>query len=275
MADAFQELTESAARDLGHAVVRWLPAGVLVADAAGLARELNLVNLARRVKPAPQAEWPELIRDFLAVALAAPQGFGTLADNADRLRPRLGLAFPDDSPSAPFARPVPGTDLVVNLVVDAERHMTYATAADVAGAGGTPGEWVNLALDNLLAATPADWLAVVHADTGVVAGNAGDGYDAARALVLHRLVPGAAGHFVAVPSRDWLFALPASAAALDHLGVVHAAARDTFAADPYPVSPRVYWVDGAGAWEALDLDASASGGVRFAPSPRLLAAVGA
>ena len=121
--------------------------------------------------------------------------------------------------------------------------MCYVTAADIAASGRPASDWLELAARNLAAATEPGWLSAIQPDLPVLAGNAGDGYDAARALILDRLTrPTEAGHFVAVPARDWLFALPATPDALERLGVLAAAAVATHRSDPYPVSPKVYWV---------------------------------
>ena len=275
MADRFQELVEAAARDAGFRVEHWLPAGVLVSDASGAAQELHLVHLARRLKSLPDSEWEATTHDFLSVLLSARGELGPLESHAAELRPRLGPAYPPGGAAAPFAEPLPGTSLVRNLVVDAPRSMCYVTTADIDASGRPAGHWLERAARNLAAATAPDWLSPVQPDLPVLAGNAGDGYDAARALILDRLTtPTAAGHFVAVPARDWLFALAATPEALDQLGVLAAAAEATFKSDPYPIAPGVFWVRALEGWEPLDL-APADGGVRFDPPPHLLAAVGA
>ena len=275
MADRFQELVESATRDAGFRVERWLPAGVLVTDAAGSAQELNLVHLARRLKNLPDEEWEAAAHDFLGVLLRATTTLGPLESHAEQLRLRLGPAYPPGGAGTPFAQPLPGTGLVRNLVVDSPRHMCYVTAADIEASGKSASEWLELAARNLAATTEPGWLGPIQPDLPVLAGNAGDGYDAARALVLDRLTrPTEAGHFIAVPARDWLFALPATPEALDRLGVLAAAAAATYRNDPYPVSPKVYWVRPIEGWETLDL-APASEGVAFDPPEHLLKAIGA
>ena len=275
--DLFRAAVEAAAAAVGRPVARWHPAGVVVAGPAGGEEAVNLVHLARRAKAAPEADWPALAEDFLRVVLAADTGVvPALADAAGRLRVRVGRPFPA---GAAWQEPIPGTDLAVSLVVDGDRHMTYVTAGDIARSGRPADDWTRVAAANLRAATPAGWLGAVHAESGIAAGNAGDGYDAARAAVLAAVAPaGPAGYFVAVPARDWVFALAVTPAAVPHLGVLHAAAGRSFAADPYPISPRVYWVRPGGSerpwggWEVVTL-AEAAGGVRLDPSAELAAAL--
>ncbi len=275
--DPFRDAVEAAARDLGFTVTRWLPAGVELTDTIGEMQVVHLVNLARRVKGTPPDDWPGMVRDFLAVATRAAPEVESLAGVAGRLRVRLGRPFRADAGQAlPWQLPVGGTGLAVNLVVDADRHMSYVGPADIESSDAPAEYWLGVALDNLAASTLAGWLAEVHAASGIRAGNAGDAYDAARGLVLDRVAPaGPAGWFVAVPARDWLFALPVRAAALDHLGVLKAAADRTAAADAYPITDRVFWVRPGGpfgVWEAVDLTADPAG-VRLDPSAELLAAL--
>src|SRR5688500_17080919 len=137
--DAPAELTEefrvAVARELramGYSVTRWDPEGFDCVSADGETRTVGLANLWRRARRGDPADWPEAIRDFLGVvaldgddAIEAPE---SLDEVADRLLVRIGPPFDTSSEVAPWQKRLPGTDLALNLVIDADKYMMYVTA---------------------------------------------------------------------------------------------------------------------------------------------------
>jgi hypothetical protein len=131
--------------------------------------------------------------------------------------------------------------------------MTYVTEGAVEGSGADADDWLEAGLDNLRDATPDDWLGVFHEESGLLGGHAGDSYDAARALVLDGLAdPSPAGWLVAVPARDWLFALPVRPDKLSGVPLLKVLAEKSFAEDAYPICDEVFWVKD-GVWERFPI----------------------
>ncbi|OWK43485.1 hypothetical protein [Fimbriiglobus ruber] len=261
---------------LGFAVTKWHEAGLDCTSAQGKSHALGLTNLYRRAKNADRGVWPELIRDFLKVIVSSRDNDirvpDDLAEVADRLIVRIGAPFPAGG-TAPWFQPLPGTDLVTSLVIDSEQYMTYVTRDMIEKSTRPPGEWLDRALENLRAAAPSTWLRELHAESGVLVGHANDSYDAARALVLGDLRdPGPGGWLVAVPARDWLFALPVSPAKVAYFHLLKILAEKNHAREPYPISNKVYWVRGR-QWQILSIEIE-GGTVRLSPSPEFAAALG-
>ena len=146
---------------------------------------------------------------------------------------------------------LPGTPLAINLVIDSDEYMTYVTQGMVEASGDSADAWLAVGVANLRDATPDDWLGTFHEETGMLGGHAGDSYDAARALVLEEFgEPSPAGWLVAVPARDWLFALPVTRESLPGVPLLKVLAQKSYAEDAYPICDEVFWVR-AGVWELL------------------------
>ena len=235
----------------------WHAAGVDCVSAAGESSYLGLANLYRRAKSAGREEWPAMIRHFLGVLATSTSAENAPPESLDavrgRVRVRLGVPFNVTEPAKPWQRLLPGTPLAVNLVIDSDEYMTYVTQGMVEASGDSADAWLAVGVANLRDATPDDWLGTFHEETGMLGGHAGDSYDAARALVLEEFgEPSPAGWLVAVPARDWLFALPVTAASLPGVPLLKVLAEKSFAEDAYPISDEVFWVRG-GVWERLPI----------------------
>ena len=67
------------------------------------------------------------------------------------------------------------------------------------------------------------------------------------------------GWLVAVPSRDWLFAMKAETAQVQHFHLMKILAEKNHAREPYPISDKVYWVRPGKPWLEfpIEIDADA------------------
>jgi hypothetical protein len=242
---AFRE----AAASLGWTIDRLQPDSVACTDSAGEALTVGLENLYRRVRREDRAAWPSLIADFLRkVAISGkPTDLDRdLSEVADRLLLRLGPAFPKFPGAAQvWNQPLHETGLVVSLVIDHPETMSYVTE-EMIDRSGVPGqEWLERAIVNLRARTPADTFATVHEQSGIRLCTLGDAYDSSRALVVgDYLTDTPHGYFVAVPSRDELLVLPTTPAALTTIHVLKLLAMQNHQKAPYPVSEELFWVYG-------------------------------
>src|SRR5205823_7705201 len=98
--------------------------------------------------------------------------------------------------------PLPGTGLEINLVVDYPHTMAYVTDDMLARTGKSGEDLLDIALANLKADTAPDFFERVSDELDIHVGHCGDGYDAARALLVEDLLPDApSGLRVAVLSR--------------------------------------------------------------------------
>ncbi|WP_439623748.1 hypothetical protein [Gemmata sp.] len=249
----FRAAVTHALADLNYTVASWEPDGVNVVPPTGKGDEqyIGLSNLYRRARAVEKAEWPAMIREFLGHltgVLAGPKIPDDLTAVADRLRPRLGRPFSRQGKTHPWGVPLPGTGLEINLVIDFPHTMAYVTDDMLKKTGRAGDDLLDGALGNLRANTPDDFLEPVSDEIDIRIGHTGDGYDAARALLVEDLMPESpAGFWVAVPSRDELAVWPVSVAALEKIHVIKMFARDNFANHAYPVSEDVFWV-WRGAW---------------------------
>src|SRR6266566_3496770 len=177
----------------------------------------GLENLFRRARQRERETWPALITEFLQTVTAGGENEAMpaeLAAAADQLLVRLGQplnAMPNEA--RVWSQPLAGTDLCINLVIDFPNRMFYVTEKLVEDSGKPGEEWLERALANLRARTPADCFEGIHEESDMRLCNVGDAYDSSRALLLSTLLPDAQtlGCFVTLPSRDELIVLPISA----------------------------------------------------------------
>jgi len=239
-------------------VRRWLGSAVDCVDAQGREQVVGLENLYRRARREDRAAWPELIAGFLNSVHAEqfdnpPQ---TLAEVADRLLVRIGQPLPSraEGPEV-WSEPLHDTGLGLTLVVDYPRSMFYVTAKMVAESNLPGNAWLERAVANLQAKTPADCFKVLHPESGLRRCGVGDAYDSSRVLLLDSLLPEARadGCFAALAGRDELLVLPVTAAGLAHVPLLKALAEKNFKTAPYPISDQVYWIQG-GVWRPFAID---------------------
>ncbi len=241
---------------LGYTVTRWQPEGVDVVAPGGSEQFLGLANLYRRAKAAGRAEWPRLIDEFLSHLAGVTEGPKIpedLTTVSGQLRPRVGRPFGKDLKARPWSRPIPGTGLDISLVIDFPNTMAYVTTDMLRTTPRTGDELLAVALENLRQSTPGDVLEPVSEEIDIHIGHTGDGYDAARALLVEELMPGCPhGCWVALPSRDELVVWPVSGPALAKIHVIKMFAAENFAKHAYPVTDEVFWVRG-GAWHRFGI----------------------
>ncbi|HXG11006.1 MAG TPA: hypothetical protein VNK04_14705 [Gemmataceae bacterium] len=260
---AFRE----AVAGLDWQIRRWLGEAVECLDADGEPHTVGLENLYRRARREDRSRWPDLIRDFLTkVGTAETTADADLAALADRLLVRLGrhpVVLPVVGDQATtgggalrvWGRNLEGTPLTINLVIDHPETMSYVTEQMVADSGRPGEEWLERALANLRARTPADCLSPIHEESGMLLCSVADAYDSARALLLDTLLPEThdLGCLVALPSRDELLVLPITAKALPYLHLMKVLADKNFKTSPYAITDEVYWVR-QGTWRLFPIE---------------------
>jgi hypothetical protein len=254
--ESFLLAFRAAAGSLGWQVRGWQGDRAVCVDPRGKPWGLGLENVYQRARRAGPDRWPGILADFLAhMASTGEASAAGLEDAAGRLMVRLGRPFAEEHAAKVWSSPLAGTPFVVYLVVDNERSMTFVGPEKVEQSGRPGAEWLARALDNLAARTPAGSIEVVDADSGVRLCNVNDGYDAARALVLDRLLPETRplGCFVAVPKRDQLLVLPARRQAVPFLHLLKHLAEKGFEKAPYPISNDVFWAH-EGAWSPVPVE---------------------
>jgi len=272
----FRAVVTAALQDRGYAIAGWEADGVNVTP-PGKAPDhyIGLSNLYRRARAVDPAAWPGMIHDFLSHLIsgaAAPQIPDDLMTIAGRLRPRLGRPFSRAGRVYPWGIPLPGTGLEINLVVDYPHTMAYVTDEMLRKACRSGEDLLDIALANLRAATPSDYFEPVSADLDIWIGHCGDGYDAARALLIEDILPGSpAGFWVAIPTREELVVWPVSYAALERIHVIRLYAQDNFRRNPYPVTEDVFWVH-EGTWYPFGIRVEADG-VTVSPPEQFLVAL--
>ncbi len=244
--DDFRAAVAAELAAAGHTGVAWEPDGVRFRACGAEGQFLGLVNLYRRATGAGRAEWPAMIREFLghsAAFLKAPALPDDLTTISAQLRPRLGRPCDRTDKTPPWGIPLPGTGLEINLVVDFPHGMVYVTEPMLARSRRRGENLLDVALENLRAATPNDYFERASDELDVYIGHLGDGYDAARALLIEELMPDApAGFWVAIPSREELAVWPVSFPALGRVHALKTYAEENFHKHAYPVSAAVFWV---------------------------------
>jgi hypothetical protein len=243
---------------LGWQATRWLGEAVACTDAEGREQVVGLENLYRRAKRTERAEWPELIAEFLRTGQQAPidDPPQNLAEVAEQLLVRIGPPVSPRTGAPPvWSQAIEGTPLCVNLVVDFPQSMFYVTQEMLENSGKPGEEWLETALANLRARTPAEWFTTIHEESGLRQCSVGDAYDSSRVLLLDALLPEATenGFLVAIPGRDELMVLPVTGPALPFLPLLKVVAAKNHKSAPYPITDEVYWIQG-GTWRRFGID---------------------
>jgi hypothetical protein len=229
-------------------VRRWLGHLVECSDERGVEQLVGLENLFRRVRREERERWPALIGEFLTTVGSAEPGTllpSDLESAAEQLMVRLGPPFPPRARDVNvWSQAIANTGLTINLVIDHRSQMCYVSEKLVADSG-RPGEmWLEKAIENLSARTPAECLQLLDPETGIQMCAVGDAYDSSRVLILDRLIPSGSPHgfFVALPNRDQLLVLPVTQGGLKSLHFVKIVAEKNFRTAPHPISSEVYWL---------------------------------
>jgi hypothetical protein len=244
--DDFRAAVAAELAAAGYTGVAWESDGVKVHTGGADGQYIGLINLHRRATSADRAEWPTMIRAFLshrAALLKAPALPDDLTTIATQLRPRLGRPCARTDKTPPWGIPLPGTGLEINLVVDFPHGMVYVTGPMLARSRKNAEDLLDVALENLRDATPSDYFERASDELDIYIGHLGDGYDAARALLVEELMPDApAGFWVAIPSREELAVWPVSFPALGRVHALKMYAEENFHKHAYAVSEAVFWV---------------------------------
>lgn len=205
-------------------------------------RDLQFANLRRALAGASDSDAPRILQGYLAGWTRRRE----TAPETERLMPRLIPPGTTASGlSAPWVEPLAEGHLLFALAQDSAASVRWVTPLDLPRLGFPLAELRRRALENLDAASEAARRAVASA-RGEVALDSGDGYDAARLLLLPSWAPGVRGFFVVVPSRDLLMALPVLGRAdlpeaLTAAVALRARAETLSRRMPYPLSPQLYW----------------------------------
>lgn len=254
---AFREAAASA----DMKIVRYLGHSVACVDAQGREQTVGLENLFRRARQVERSDWPALIANFLRTAdLSSLEGQlgADLETLSEQVLVRLGKGVPQEMGA--WEVELPGSELVLNLVIDYPSRMVYVTRDQVEKSGKPGDDWLAAALDNLMERTPDDCLELIDEESGILLGNVGDAYDAARALLLDQLLPDhkADGYFVGLPSRDQLLVLPVVKEAVVFLYLLKGIVEKEHKSSPYPISNEIHWVRD-GAWHVFPVEVDVAG----------------
>jgi hypothetical protein len=239
-------------------VRRWLGPVVECLDEQGREQVVGLENLFRRLRRERREQWPMLMADFLGAVSSAEPGTllpSDLASAAERLLVRLGPPFRREAGNAQiWSQAVGETGLGINLVVDYPNRMCYVTEQLVRDSGRPAQEWLDKAVENLHARTPADCLQLLDPESGIRMCTVGDAYDSSRVLLLDRLLPEsrANGCFIALPSRDQLLILPVTRESLASVHLMKLLADKNYHTAPYAISDNVFWVRN-GTWLSFSI----------------------
>jgi len=258
-----------------YTVVEWEADGVHVQRSHDRGVQyLGLSNLYRRAQGVEREAWPILIGEFIdhvtsiSNAPDLPRALDTLTA---QLRPRLGPPFTRDLKVRPWSMPLPGTPLVISLVIDFPQAMAYVTEEMLHNSQASAEELLDCALDNLRQDTPEDFLQPLTEHLDLLLGHTGDGYDASRALLIEELLPqdAPAGLWLAMPSRDELYVWPVHPSGLQHLPHFKLFVQDNYHKHAYPISEDIYWLY-QGQWHIFTIHFPKPDTVSISPPPEFV-----
>ncbi len=247
---SFLLVFRQAVAGLKWTVQRWRGSAVDCLDAQGREQVVGLENLYRRARRQPREEWLTLVTEFLNHATISdrPEDLPSdLVSVADNLLLRLGPPFSREANQAPlWTFPLPGTDLVINLVIDYPNRMVYVTDELVSKSGRPGDEWLDRAVENLRNRTAIDAFEVIEQESGLITCLTGDAYDSSRAMLLDGIFPDHApdGFFVGLPCRDQLLVLPVTGPSLAFVHLLKFLIDKNYRTMPYPISNQVFWLRG-------------------------------
>lgn len=274
--DGFRQAVSHELESRGFTVSGWHADGLDYLDPDGDTGFLGLSNLLRRFRNVQAADRQRVIQEFIGHILQSGATQPDLPDQLEHVRHRVlvrvGQPF-SGIERLPWSKRLPGTDLILNLVIDFPNFMTYVTPEQIENSQETPGDWLDQSIENLKDRTPVDWLEPLHAESGILVGHLNDSYDAARALILSDIVdtpPG--GWLIAIPTRDWLFCRPATADGMAYFHLLKVLAEKNYQSEPYPVSDQVFWIRGHH-WERFPMEIQ-NGCVQLTPPDGFMETIG-
>jgi len=232
---------------LGLALSQWRDGGVEFAEGDGSLGFLDLANCFREASLHPDAELGEFVKAYFRMAFQVdqptqPELPKTFDDGADRIR--LRIAPNPTEEGTQWVQPVPGTEsLSFHIVFDFPTLVAYLPKALIEQSNTPKEDWIRRAKLNLLETTPADWLKPTDDVPAILAGQSGDSYDAARALVLTDYTNSdELGWLVAIPARDLLLCRKVEQAGISEFHFVKLFAQQAYGKYPHPISDEVFWV---------------------------------
>jgi hypothetical protein len=191
-----------------------------------------------------------------------------LAEAADRVLPRLARPGDSEAQRQTWALPL-ADDVVARLVIAGPQAPTDVPASLVVSSGEDGATWLQRAVANLRARTPADYLRPLELDAAILCGPLDDAFAAARALLLGELVSGADhGCLCAVPACDVLLAMPVSRQSFVKVHLLKRLAEQVFKDRPEPISDQVYWVRGWD-WQPVHVLIKDDGTISVSPPQEL------
>lgn len=278
--EKFLEAFDSALAATGITLQSLQGTSAVLTNRAGQSVNVNLKTVFQKVADQDQTEWPRLIAEDLKIVEPAAMDRSRairergLGANADNLLPALKplrsvrgsfvwfepLVEPDPS-AAMVSRLLDPTateegsfqsgafgnesDPCLLLGIDSPERIMYVAHETMDQAGEPASVWVERALRNLERSTPSTWCEVLDEEDDVRWVTVHDNYDASRALILDRLLPGVAenGWFVAPVGRDNLYFMPATELAVhDAVLRAHRMAGKEYEETPYQISDQIYWI---------------------------------
>jgi hypothetical protein len=243
---AFVIAVEEALSQLGLKIKEWEDEHLTVTDDKEKESKVYLGNLFRRTQNHPPDDWSDMALHFLKHITAPMDDIpDDLTKCPSQLMPRIGQ--PIDIPQAkekPWSEPLNDTDLCLNLVIDYPDRMAYVMERMMEASGSSSQPWIDQAMDNLTDRTPKEWVHVIDEDSGISCSTVNDSYDAARSLILDRLMPDEAefGFFVLPLGRDHLFFMPVTTETMTKVHVLRMLGQSNIRKTPYAISDEVYWV---------------------------------
>jgi len=248
---AFIQCVEATLSQLGLSVKSWDGEHLSVINDEGKDSRVYLGNLFRRTQNHPPDDWPDMILHFLRHITAPMDEIPDDLHNCpQQLMPRIGqpIDLPMDK-ERPWSQSLNETDLCLNLVIDYPDRMAYVMERMVDASGEPAQHWVEIAMDNLAQRTTGEWVHVIDEESGISCSTVNDSYDAARALILERLLPDKSEHgfFVLLLGRDHLFFMPVNSETMARVHVLRLLGENNVKKTPYAISDEVFWVN-QGEW---------------------------
>jgi len=241
----FLDRIRRSVEETGLAIRKWKGDSVEVGKPGEAPMTMFLGNLHTRVANAEtETQIKEIIDGFLMTLAQKDEIPDDLNQCRKQVMPRVGKPFQlSDPDAAPWCSKIGDTELVLNLVIDFPDKMAYIRPDSLEKTNLPVEDWVELALVNLEKRTPDEWQRCIHEESGICMATCEDAFDAARSLILERLIPGEKHGFLAsVVGRDCMFFMPVRMEKLGQLHLLKVVAEKNIGKTPYPISDKVYWV---------------------------------
>ncbi|MBI2895350.1 MAG: hypothetical protein HYY06_17480 [Deltaproteobacteria bacterium] len=276
--DGFTEAFVAAARRAGLEVLGHGPDGAEL-RVSGEPCKVSFANIRRRVMSAQKAQWAPMLDDFVAAfagsVRANAAARASLEEVEPLLMPRVGLPFEVEvEGEAPPARELVAGLLEVHLVVDEPGTVRTVRERDLDEWSIGFDDLYEVALANLERTTRPDRLVPLEGQGNTLVYDSGDSYDAARILLLPRLLDPwpREGVVVIVPSRDILLCVPLRGGeALAAMNTAFPLGHGLHEKVGYGISDQPFWFDGE-VWEHVPV-AFGPAGLEIFPPDRFLRAI--